>query len=169
MRDACPRELEIVASIVDRGSMSVDDESLRAHVDQCDTCREVAMLTRLMTSDHESARRLVRVPAAGQVWWRAAGRARLEAVHAAARPLTWSQGVAAACALGLTIALIGLVWSSLRDGASWAIGYVLQAVPFGDAPSLLGGTWRTGLMAMLVAAACLVVAPVAVYFALSDE
>jgi hypothetical protein len=168
MRDTCLREIEIVASIVDRGRTDVDEADIEAHLKQCDACLEAAIVTRLMARDHDSTRHIARVPAAGQVWWRAAVRARLEAVHAAARPLTWSQGVAGACALGLTIGVIGLIWPAVRGAASWTFGYVLQSAPLGDAPALLGTTWRTGVLAMLVAAACLVVAPV-VYFALSDE
>ena len=97
----CSREVEVVASVLDRRRLRRDDAALAAHVDACDSCREVAALTRLMSTDHEKTRREIRVPAAGQVWWRAAVRARLEAVHAAARPLTWSHGVAGACRVGV--------------------------------------------------------------------
>jgi len=169
MDTPCPREIEVVASVLDSGRGRVDDESVSAHLDCCEACREVAMVTRLMTSDHDHARRVIRVPAAGQVWWRAAVRARLEAVHAAARPLTWSHGIAGACALGLTVALIGLAWPAVREAVAWASTFAFHAARFDGATTFLGATLRGAVMAMLVAAVCLVIAPVALYFALSDE
>jgi hypothetical protein len=169
MGTSCPREIEVVASVLDSGRGRVDDESVSAHLECCEACREVAMVTRLMTSDHDHARQVIRVPAAGQVWWRAAVRARLEAVHAAARPLTWSHGVAGACALGLAVALIGLAWPAVRDAVAWVSTFAFHAAPFHEASTFLGATLRGAVMAMLVAAVCLVIAPVALYFALSDE
>jgi hypothetical protein len=166
----CPREVEVVASMLDRHSVRIDDQSLAAHVDVCENCREVAELTRLMSTDHERARREIRVPAAGQVWWRAAVRARLEAVHAAARPLTWSHGVAGACALGLVMALLGFAWPVVREAAAWIVARALDAAPLGAAAATLVTTSVHGSVAlMFFAAACILVAPVALYFALSDD
>jgi hypothetical protein len=166
----CPREVDVVAFILDRRGVSVDDEGLAAHVDGCDTCREVAELTRLMSTDHETTRREIRVPAAGQVWWRSAVRARLEAVQAATRPLTWSHGIAGACAIGLVLALFGFAWPVVRDAGAWIVARVLDAAPLGAAAATLVTTSVHGSVGlMFVAAACILLAPVALYFALSDE
>jgi len=170
MNAGCPREVEVVASILDRRSLRIDDDALAAHIDVCETCREVAELTRLMSSDHERARRDIRVPAAGQVWWRAAVRARLEAVHAAARPLTWSHGIAGACAIGLVMALLGFAWPVVREAAWWIVERALNVAPVGEAAATLVTTSIHGSVAlMVVAAACVLFAPVALYLALSDE
>jgi hypothetical protein len=164
----CPLEVEVVASLLDR--RSIDDGTLAAHVEACERCREVAELTRLMSTDHEKTRREIRVPAAGQVWWRAAVRARLEAVHAAARPLTWSHGVAGACAIGLVMALLGFAWPLVREASGWIVARALDTVPLAAAAETLVTTSAHGNVAlMLVAAACILFAPVALYFALSDE
>ena len=88
MSATCLRETELVTALVERRD---DIDALTSHAEACQGCREVVMVMRLMSEDRD-ARREVRVPAAGQVWWRAAVRARLEAVHAAARPLTWLHG-----------------------------------------------------------------------------
>ena len=61
----------------------------------CETCREVASVSMLLREDSECSRIEMHVPAAGQVWWRAAVRARLESTHAAARPMTWMHGITA--------------------------------------------------------------------------
>jgi hypothetical protein len=165
----CPREVEVVASLLDRRSLRIDDDALAAHVERCEICREVAELTRLMSSDHET-RREIRVPAAGQVWWRAAVRARLEAVHLAARPLTWSHGIASACAIGVMMALLGFAWPVVHEAAGFVMARALEAVPLGDAAATLVTTSAHGNVAlMFVAAACILFAPVALYFALSDE
>ena len=54
------------------------DEALVAHAGNCATCREVASVSLLLREDSEHSRFDMHVPAAGQVWWRAAVRARLE-------------------------------------------------------------------------------------------
>jgi len=168
--EGCPREVEVVAMLLDRRSMRIDDEALAAHVDVCESCREVAELTRVMSADHERARREIRVPAAGQVWWRSAVRARLEAVHAAARPLTWSHGVAGACAIGLVIALIGLVWPAVQEATGWIGARALEVAPLGRAAATLMTTTLHGSVAlMLVGAVFVLFAPVALYLALADE
>src|SRR5262245_62484029 len=82
-------------------------------------CREVVAVATVLSADQERARYEARVPAAGQVWWRSAVRARLEAAHTAARPLTWLHGIAGACAVGLACALIGVAWPTVREWASW--------------------------------------------------
>ena len=165
----CPREAEVVAFILDGRSVSIDDEGLAAHVAGCDTCREVAELTRVMSTDHDTTRREIRVPAAGQVWWRAAVRARLEAVQAATRPLTWSHGIASACAIGLVLALLGFAWPVVRDAGAWIVARALDAAPLGAAASLVTTSVHGSVGLMFVAAACILLAPVALYLALSRE
>ena len=166
----CPREVEVVASLLDRRSLRIDDDALAAHIEGCEICREVAELTRVMSTDHERTRREIRVPAAGQVWWRAAVRARLEAVHSAARPLTWSHGMAGACAIGVVMALLGFARPMVHEAAGWVMARALDAVPLGEAAATLVTSSAHGNVAvMFVAAACILFAPVALYVALSDE
>jgi hypothetical protein len=171
MTGGCPHEVEVVASLLDRRSLRIDDDALGAHVEGCEICREVAELTRVMSTDHERTRREIRVPAAGQVWWRAAVRARLEAVQTASRPLTWSHGIAAACAIGVVMALLGFAWPVVREAAGWIVARALDAaVPLGAAAATVVTTSIHGSVALvLVGAACILFAPVALYFALSDE
>ena len=110
------------------------------------------------------------MPAAGQIWWRAAVRARLEAAQAATRPLTWFHGIAGACAVGL--ALRSSAWRGPR----------FETIARGSRPTTLGADSGVGDVAAFVTAAlqkslplafvvaaCLVLAPVALYFVLSEE
>jgi hypothetical protein len=170
MNGGCPREIDVVASLLDRRSLRIDDDALGAHVEGCEICREVAELTRAMSIDHETTRREIRVPAAGQVWWRAAVRARLEAVHSAARPLTWSHGIAGACAIGVAMALLGVAWPAVREAAGWIMARAIDAAPIGAAAATLVTTSVHGNVGvMVVAAACILFAPVALFLVLSDE
>ena len=59
------------------------------------------------------------MPSAGAVWWRATIRARAEAARAAGQPITLLQGIAAATAVGLFVALAGAWWRSVAPGGIW--------------------------------------------------
>ena len=55
------------------------------------------------------------IPAAGQIWWRAAIRARAEAAHAAARPMVWLQAVTGAAAVGGVAAGVSMIWPRIES------------------------------------------------------
>ena len=165
----CAREPDVVAAVLSRRWHMADDD-LKRHADVCESCRDVAAVASLLSTEQDRARSEVRVPAAGQVWWRAAVRARLEAAHAAARPLTWLHGIAGACALGLAVAVAGMAWPTLRDIAAW----LAEQVPgfdsgLGDVAVLMSAAIHKSLPLAFIVAAFIVLAPVALYFALSDD
>jgi hypothetical protein len=167
---ACPREAEVLAAIFARRWPGQCDEALRAHVSGCAICDEVATVAGVLREDYDRVGRDLRVPGAGQVWWRAAMRARLEAVQAAARPITWIHGLTGASAAGLTIAAAGLAWPPVRDAAGWAGARMTTLDPQSVAlAGLVADTVLRALPVALVIAAALVLAPLALYFALSDE
>jgi hypothetical protein len=165
MTSDCPRQGEIVAAIVERCDQS--DEAM-AHAASCEACRDVVILTRLMTEDRD-VRRDVRIPAAGQVWWRAAVRARLEAVHAASRPLTWLNGVAGAVACGLLIAVVGMAWPFVRETVGWLGTVVFMGSVVAETAMRVTAVLNQTIAIVLLAAACLVLTPLALFFALSDD
>ena len=68
------------------------------------------------------------VPAAGQIWWRSAVRARMEAAQAAARPVSWAQGMTAATLFGVVCAALVLTWPSLRRVSGLAGGRLLDGL-----------------------------------------
>ena len=165
----CAREHDVVAAVLSRRWRMAHDD-LKRHADVCESCREVVAGASLLSAERDRARSEVRVPAAGQIWWRAAVRARLEAAHAAARPLTWLHGIAGACALGLAVAVAGMAWPTIRDIGAW----LAQQVPgvdsgFGEVAVLMGAAIQKSLPLAFIVAAFIVLAPVALYFALSDD
>jgi hypothetical protein len=165
----CIHEDDVVAAVLSRRWDRVDDE-LTQHVVDCEICREVLAVARLLSADQEQARYEVRVPAAGQVWWRAAVRARLDAAHAVARPLTWFHGIAAACALGVACAVIGTAWPSLREMASWFTFETFGADSrVADVAVFVMAAMQRSLPVAFIIAVCIVLAPVALYFALADD
>jgi hypothetical protein len=166
--DACIHEHDVVAAVLSRRWDCANDE-LKQHAAACEICRDVVAVSQLLSSDQERARYEARVPAAGQVWWRAAIRARLEAAHSAERPMTWLHGIAGACALGLAWAVISITWPSLREAGAWLLTQTIGADSrIGDFASLVTVTLQNSLPLAFVVAACLVLAPIAFFLALSD-
>ena len=165
----CAREHEVVSALL-AGRRLEADSDLSAHAAQCGTCSEVVTIAGLLREDRDAALLDAHVPAAGQVWWRAAIRARLEAAQAAARPITWIHGLMGASAVGLTTAAADLVWPSLRHVSEWVGARIATFDPDGAAlAALLGDSVLRTLPVAIAIAAALVLAPIALYFALSDD
>jgi hypothetical protein len=155
---ACPREEEIVDLVVSGGRTGADGEALRSHAAQCGACAETLELARLLHDDQRMLCDEAPVPSAGAVWWRASMRARAEAARTAGQPITLLQGIAAAMAVGLFVAFAGGWWRSAADLVSHV-----------DTGSALMTSAAPALLLLLALAACLIVAPLAVYFASADE
>jgi hypothetical protein len=167
--DRCVHEQDVVDAVLSR-RWDVANETLTQHAAGCEICSDVVAVSRLLAADLDRARYDVRVPAAGQIWWRSAVRARLEGAHAAARPLNWLHGIATACALGLTVAGVGMLWPSLREMVSWLAARTLVVdASVADVATLVIAALQRSLPLAFVVAACVVLAPVALYFVLTDD
>ncbi len=166
---SCIHEPDVVVAVLSRRWDHANDE-LKRHAADCEICRDVVAVAHLLSADQERARHQARVPLAGQMWWRAAVRARLEDAHAVDRPLTWVHGIAGACAVGVACAVIGMSWPSLRGMASW---FTFEAfgvdARMADVAALVTAALQRSLPLAFVVAACLVLAPVALYFVLTDD
>ena len=158
----CPREAEVGRAVARPRGLACADAELRRHVDACADCADVVLLASLLRADRDEALREVRVPAAGQIWWRAALRAHAEASDAARRPLIWLQGIAAACAVALTAGMMSMAWPWMYSAAAAVAALRPDVAPLIDAA-------RPILPIGITALACLVLTPLVVYFALSDE
>lgn len=171
----CPREQDVINAIVTGRWPDQCDESLCAHATECAVCKELVEVTSVMRLDREAMREEMSLPSAGQVWWRAAIRARLEASQRVARPMSWIFGVSAACAAGLAIGVVQLLWSPMRAAFgspspdAWAAWLALEFDRVILTLTNLSPLATTGIFVVLGAAACLLLAPLALYFALSDE
>ena len=172
----CPREQDVINAIVLGRWPHHCDQTLHAHVAECRACKEIVDVTSVFRLEREELHREVSVPSAGQVWWRAAIRAKVEASEQAARPLSWLFGVSVACVVGLSIAVVELLWSPIQRALSSGVGLTwVPSFGLGELVRLLPGLTElapltsTGAFVLLGATACLVLAPLALYFALSDE
>ena len=172
----CPREQDVINAIVTGQWPDRCEASLAVHAAECAVCKELVEVTSVMRLDREGLHEEMSLPSAGQVWWRAAIRARLEASQRVAQPFSWIFGVSMACAAGLAIAVVQLLWSPVQLawgssspsawGAWLGLGELVRLLP---TLKDLAPLTTTGMLVFLAATACLLLAPLALYFALSDE
>jgi len=139
----CQFEEQVLAAVASGDWPDRADQALRAHVTECATCADLAMVGGLLKDDHAAAVAESNVPSSGQVWWRAQVRARAEAQRAAARPIFIAQAV------------VSWVWPKIS-----AAGGLLHAA---GAPADLG------TVAWLAIGAWVILAPVALYFVFARE
>jgi len=168
MKLECGREQDVLDALSAGRWPDRCNADLRAHVASCHLCTDLAEVATALLEDHDSAWREARVPPSGVVWWRAQLRAREEAARAAGRPLAFIQGVAASFAVWLVVALLRALPSGyLSTWRAWgaaAIPYVTFTMP--DVARL---TAAVPLGVLLILGAWLLLAPIAIYFAVADE
>ena len=165
----CPHEQLVVNAVLTGRWPESCDASLVAHAKECATCREVANVSLLLREDNDHSRFEMHVPAAGQVWWRAAVRARLESTHAATRPITWMHGITAAIVLGVMLAAVTALWPMMPEVMNVVRAIGRDYLPSPEVATALAGGLRQSLMIGAIAAALLVLTPLALYFVLSDD
>ena len=164
----CPHEVEVFEAIAFGRWPVHTSAALRAHAAACPVCRDVADVTPALYADRQALLRSAHPPTAGVVWWRATIRARAEATRTAMQPITWWQGVAAAAIVGVVAAFAGSLWQWSRT-ADRVGGLVELLVSRRDVMSLPGIGLEHAILVLLGVAACLVLAPVALYLTLSDD
>jgi hypothetical protein len=165
----CPKETAVVNAVLSGSWPHGCDESLVAHAKDCPTCSEVASVSILLREDSESSRIETHIPAAGQVWWRAAVRARLESTHAAARPMTWMHAITAAIAIGVVLAGLTALWPVLPGAATTAWTVTQEFLPNPQVATAIGSGLRMSLLLGGIGAALMLLAPLALYFVFSDD
>ena len=169
IRIDCTHEPAVVNAVLSGHWPRGCDDALVAHALECEVCREVSAIATLIHDDADRSRYETHVPASGQVWWRAAIRARLDSTQASMRPMTWLHGITAAVAVGVMLAVMSAAWPMLTPiverGWTMAAGYF----PTADVATAVANGLRLSAMLGLIAAAILIVAPLAVYFTLSRD
>lgn len=160
----CPRESDVFEAVAFNRVGDVRD-----HLATCAICAEIAAVADALRADHQEACREARVPSAGAVWWRATIRARAEAARSVSQPITILQGIAGACGVGLAAALVGVAWRSFNwfGGFDHAITQLDARRDELAAASAL--VLQHGVPVMLALAACIVIAPFALYLAFADD
>jgi hypothetical protein len=166
----CARESEVI-DVALRGRWPAGaDEELRVHVESCEACADTALVAASLRADYLLTRQDAPVPSAAHVWWRATLRARMDVAREAARPTTMAQGLAGAAAIGLLVALIGMVWPWLAAAFAWVAIVAGRLDPAAaQAGMMVLALVERSLPLVLAAALCMLIGPVAVYLALSDE
>jgi hypothetical protein len=164
----CSREQDVLDALSARRWPERCDADLRTHVASCAICADLVDVASALLDDHEVAWRDAHLPPSGVVWWRAQLRAREDAARAAARPLAFIQGVAASVAVWLVLALVRAVPPGyLSTWRAWLMGLVPDITV--RMPDLARVTGAVPLSILVLLAAWLLLAPVAIYFAVVDE
>lgn len=162
----CRRELEVAALVRAGRWPEACEPEVRAHVSSCAECREAVAIAELLLAADRGAE--VHVPSAAQMWWRLAVRARLEREQAAARPVVWLQGIAAACGVGIVLTALGQLAPVLSGAAASVASRVTATVP----AALPAMDLAARVPSLLAAAGALVLvglASTAAYLWLADE
>ena len=119
----------------------------------CPECGPLVALAQQIRAEFEYTASSARVPTAEIVWWRAQMRARQEAARRAARPIVFAQALAFAALIGLLVSVAGRL--TLPALTSVELAPLSMSVPV--------------LYIIIAAACCLLLAPLAVFFALARD
>jgi hypothetical protein len=164
----CPREQELLEALQASRTPELDP-SLRDHAGACASCADLLAVVAPLLEQRDTLMQQANVPSSAIVWWRAQMRSRREAAEKAARPISFVQGIAVACAAGLLATALGIFVPTFRRALSWVAdaagswsGLSLPAVtdPLTSPVALAG---------MLVLGLCAVVLPLALYFAFRED
>ena len=167
----CSREQELIDVVESQRWPDRTAPDLRSHVAECSICADIVDVVSALHADRDAVMENVQVPAASVVWWRAEVRARQEAARVAARPITLVLAFAAASTVGVGLALLGLVTPVVGEWLNW-LGVTLLGLGRSggfDLGSLSTLGFSPGLPALIVIGISIALAPVAVYFILSEE
>lgn len=158
----CEFEEEVLAAAMQSRWPDRISAELRAHVDSCAICHDLADVAAAISDTNDEMRATVSLPDSGRMWWTAQLRARREAVEAASRPITAAHVIAFACAAGLAGACFGATSAWFQSALKWIAS---SASFFPAAAALLAGHWA------LVAGTALVLflVPAAVYLAMGRD
>jgi hypothetical protein len=162
----CVREQDVLDAVT---SGRWDDE-LRAHLGGCALCRDLETIFSAMSAERDAARAETTVPPANVVWWRAQIRAHEEARRAADRPIAVAQGVAVACLIAAALTLVPFALPAIRGVTSSAADVAAWLTPRASAVSS-AFTLVTGTALPIVpfAVASILLAPILLYYALTEE
>jgi predicted anti-sigma-YlaC factor YlaD len=168
----CPREFEVLEAVASGAVVGPGCNpavpavrELADHLDACPSCREAAIVVAALAGERAAAWEEA-PPPSDVVWLRAQLKARAEATRLASRPIAVVQAFGVACAVGALAAIVGTTFWWLRSWVVW----------LGDAAALLASAPSTFEMAtlasrgiLLAVGVWLVLAPVAVYLAATED
>jgi predicted anti-sigma-YlaC factor YlaD len=168
----CDREEDVLEAVMSGQwpPLPGNNVALRGHVDGCPSCRDLVTVAAALRDEHDLAFRDAHLPTSGQVWWRASMRTRAEAAATAARPILVLQGLAGACAAGLSAALVTLAWPSILLPLASIVDIMSrEAQRLGLAAVSTAEIQQAFLSVAVVVAAGLILTPLVLYLVLSDD
>ncbi len=169
MKTDCRFEIDVQEAVFTGRWPAACDAALRAHVSECATCAELVQVMSALAPERDTAVPAAdaHVPNSAQMWWRAQMRARQEAARAATRPIWLAQALAVTTVVSAGIALAGVFSPWFRAWLHWLVDLV-PSVDFhamaAPAMAAIMTPWT-----LLVIGAVVVLTPVALYVAFSDE
>ena len=142
----CDREFEVLEC----AATGAAGEELRAHIASCESCREVFEVAHSIAADRNALMHTGHPPSAGLVWFRANMRAQREAARAAVRAGSFIQ-----IALLIAAIAVGLAWLGI-------------SIDFHAVGRWIASSAHAFAIPLIALAVWLILAPVAVYFAVTD-
>ena len=162
----CPREVDVVDAVTTGRWPARCEAELMDHVASCGPCADIAATLGTILEDAERLQTDAPVPPSSVVWWRARLRARDAAIRDAVRPIAVAQMAGLLC-LGALIGAVAVLAAPWFAAISASGREVLEA----GAGMLAASAQLTSGWLPLVAglAASLLLAPLALYFALARD
>ena len=172
LRTECPREADVLDALRSGAWPDGAPVDLREHVEGCAFCVGLAELVPALAEDCRASMQDAVVPSSAVMWWRLQMRARREAEARVMRPIAAAQKLALACAAGLLAATFGAFAPAARHVSARLGALQDSAAAAGTSlapPTLVQIPGPFGLALALTGVLVFVVAPVAIYLALSDR
>lgn len=158
---SCPRESEVLALV-----RSGRTDTLAGHLTACEPCRTLARTAAAIAAEASRAVANAPVPSSGLVWWRVQNRARQEAMQAASRAVTLVQALSVGAGLFVTFGIVrAMAPLTVVQGQKG----LLVRIADGLQPVAAEITSFASVPLLLAVATCLLLAPVAVYFAVARD
>jgi hypothetical protein len=131
-RVECVHEADVLTAVKTRRWPNRVDDELRDHVMTCDVCADLIAVVSAFEGQHEADAAIARtrVPDSAIVWWKSQMRARQEAAKIAVRPITVTQAVAFATALGFAGAVFGATAPWFQRSVRWFGSSVAETFSF---------------------------------------
>jgi hypothetical protein len=146
----CIHEAELLDAIT-AGRWPDGCAELHAHASSCATCADLATVASAIAEDAAAAMRRAPIPSSGLMWWRMQRRTQLEAARTATRAITFVEAATLAATIFAVLFLLGGA-SLLKFNWSSLLSHVPLSMPL-----------------LAAAATILILAPVAVYYAVAEE
>jgi hypothetical protein len=163
----CLREEDVLDAVASGRWPDRVAPDLEAHVERCAICADLVVVAGALADEYEVAWREAEPPESQVVWWRAQVRAREQATRAAVRPIAAVQAIALVSTIAVLLAVASAMSTWPQAWANWLEAFALLADL--EAPGLVtvAGFVQRGVV--LALAVWLLLAPVGIYLAVTDD